>query len=126
MNVTIRDAQDRAAALRMLRAVEQWAVEPASAEEMAEGCAVLDVIEDGQPVGAVAVRIEGQHATITAATASGELTWHELAMIERLLCSQGVRSVGLFTRRPGLVRRLGGLGYELKRAELYKVLDHGQ
>lgn len=122
MRLEIRSTADRAACIERLRAVERRACEPCTAEEMAEGCELLDVVEGGEVVGAVAVELAGAHATIKAAAARGQHTYAELGMIERELRARGIRSVGMFTRRRALVDRLEGRGYRLVSVEA--VLSH--
>lgn len=123
MRVELRDTTDRRACVDMLRQVEAHAVDGEAVADMIDGCALLDVVEDGAIVGAVAVRIEGAAATITAAASSGAATYLELAMIERLLSARGVRRVGMFTQRPGLVRRLLAQGYAIAECELVKEIN---
>lgn len=118
----VKPAADPAAALANLRQVEPHAVSGESAQELANGCVLLDVLEGGQPVGAVAVQIEGEGAVITAFASHGQATYHELALIEAALKRSGVRRVAMLTRRPGLVRNLVREGYSLQRAELEKAL----
>lgn len=112
MRLRVVNTTDPAAAIELLRAVEPHAVDGARAEEMAFGCALLDVIEEGQRVGAVAVEIEGERATITAAASRGVATWRELQMIEGQLKRMGIKRLGMFTKRPGLVRQLARRGYQ--------------
>lgn len=125
MLLAVRDAVDRRAAINRLRAVEDYATDGATVADMIDGCALLDVVEAGRVVGAVAVRIEGECATITAAASHGIAAYVELHMIEQLLAARGVRRVGVFTRRAGLVRRLMAQGYTINECELSKVI-HGQ
>lgn len=119
---SVRPAADCAAAVAMLKRAADHAVNGESADELAEGCALLDVIEGGQPVGAVAVQLVGEEARITAFASRGQATYHELELIEAALQRSGVRRVRMLTMRPALVRNLVREGYELKRAELEKVL----
>lgn len=125
LSITIRDTTDRAACLARLREVEPYATDGATVEDMAEGCALLDVIEDGRVVGAVAVEVRGEVATIKAASSEGLATYTELALIEAMLRRRGVRRIGLYTRRPGLVRKLLAQGYELAECHLTKGRGHG-
>ena len=125
MKITIRDTQNRRACVDSLRAVERFATDGGHVDDMTRGCSLLDVLEDGRIVGAVAVRIEGSQATIMAATGNGVATYAELACIERMLAARGVRRVGLFTKRPGLVRQLIGQGYGIAECELFKELPDG-
>lgn len=120
LGLTIRDTTDRAACIERLRQVEPYAVDGATVDEMVEGCALLDVIEAGQVVGAVAVDVRGEVATIRAAASEGRATYAELTLIEALLRRQGVREVHLYTRRPGLVRKLLAQGYELAECHMRK------
>ena len=118
----IQRARDRAAAVERLRAVEPHAVDGATAEDMSAGCDLLDVVEGGEVVGAVAVEIVGDTAVITAAASDGAHTYAELAAIERQLRAMGVKRLRMFTKRPGLVRNLAREGYRLDSAELSKEL----
>lgn len=121
----VKRAADPRAALDRLRAVEPFAVDGSTADEMAEGCELLDLIEDGATVGAVAIHIAGTHATINAAASRGQATYTELEAIERGLRAMGVESVQVNTRRHGLVRQLARLGYGLREATLHKELSNG-
>lgn len=117
------NARNPAETLERLRAVEPWAVDGATVAEMTAGCALLDVLEDGQPVGAVAVEIDGDTATITAAMFSGEFSVDEFAYIERMLRTEGVRRLVAYTKRPGVVRRLmSARGFRLEEARMTKDL----
>ena len=111
MRACVLPAIDSAAALARLRAAERHAVDGSTAEEMAEGCALLDVIEDHRPVGAVALQVRGDVACITAAATRGRATYEALRQLERVLRTIGVRQLGLYTKRPGLVRSLARQGY---------------
>lgn len=115
MRLQVRDATDRAACVELLRRVETFAIDGASAEQMAAGCALLELNEDGRRVGAVAIELHGERATITAASSHGLATWAELQMIEKLMQSHGVKRLGLFTQRRGLVRQLKRRGYRVVR-----------
>lgn len=118
----VKPAVDRAAAVAVLRAVEPHAIDGASVAEISEGCHLFDVLEHGRIVGAAAIEICGQVATIKAAASYGHSTYDELQLIENGLRNLGVKRVAMFTRRPGLVRRLVGQGYRLREAELEKDL----
>lgn len=108
--VSLRRAADPAAALHLLRQVEPYG--DGTAEEMAEGCILLDVLDAGRPVGAVAVELRPPVATIKAAAAASPRVWVEhLPELERGLRCAGVQWVGAFTRRAGLVRRMAAQGY---------------
>jgi len=122
MHPGVRAAADRDAAVRRLRAVEPYAVDDSTAVDMAEGCAVLDVMEGDEIVGAVAIDIVGDTATITGAASEGVSTYEQLRLIEAALKRMGVRRVRAFTRRAGLVRTLTREGYGLCSAELIKEL----
>lgn len=125
--LTIQDTTDRAAALDHLRRAERHAVDSATAEQMADGCHVLDVIEHGRIVGAVAIQIIGQHATITGAGSDGsECTYEELDMIEDALLRRGVTHVTIKTKRPGLVRQMARRGYSITECSMQKGLGRGQ
>lgn len=120
--VSVRPAADEARALRALHAVEPYAIDGASAEEMTEGCALFDVVESGRVVGAVAVELRGRFATIKAAASDGVDTPAALRDLEALLRERGAQHVAFFTRRPGLVRSMLAAGYRLREAELEKEL----
>lgn len=120
--IAIRSAADVGAALARLLAVERRSTDGSTVAEMVEGCAVLDLVEDGRTVGAVAVHVQGDTATIRAACCDGQHTYRHLALIEGALKARGVRRVGLFTRRRGLLDRLCAAGYRLREAELTKEL----
>lgn len=120
--IAIRSAADVGAALTRLRPVERRATDGASVEDMAEGCALLDIIEDGRTVGAVALHVQGDTATIRAGACTGQHTYKHLALLERALKERGIRRVGIFTRRRGLLANLCAAGYVLREAELIKEL----
>jgi len=117
----VRATVDREAALARLRAVEAHAVDGCTAERLAHGCALVDLLEDGQAVGAMAVDVTGDEAVITAAASTGD-PYEQLRQIEQALQRVGVKRVRLLTRRPGLVRQLGREGYSLASAEMTKEL----
>ncbi len=94
-------------------------VSGAAVADMAQGCALFELVRDGQPVGAFSVRVDdystGRELTVTAAGASTDsgaaeavARWAEEQAAGRI----GARSVTCTTRRRGLVRRLERLGYE--------------
>lgn len=115
--------------MKYLRRVERHAVDGATAEQMAEGCHVLDVLAHGRIVGAVAIQIIGQHATITAAAGDGdggECTGAELDLIEDSLLRRGVTHLTIKTKRPGLVRQMARCGYDITECSMQKGLGHGQ
>jgi hypothetical protein len=122
MKLAIRSAADAEAALARLRPVERRATDGASVADMAEGAALLDLIEGERIVGSVALHIHGDTATIRAACSTGQHTYRHLAMLEAALKRTGVRRVGIFTRRRGLLANLCAAGYALREAELIKEL----
>lgn len=122
MLLEVRDTIDKAAAVAMLRAVEPHSVDGATVDEMTAGCLLLDVVEEGQVVGAVAVEIEGQGATITAAASHGEASFRALGLVEGLLKRAGVSRVGMVTKRFGLVHRLGNIGYSIEHCRMAKEI----
>lgn len=124
--IEVAPTADRAAALRRLAPVERHAIDGASVEDMAEGCELLDVIEAGRPVGAVALSIDGDVATIKAAASRGTATAQELQHVEHIAQRAGAVMLGMFTRRGALVRALAERGYRIRCVELEKVLSHGQ
>lgn len=122
INAEVRPAVDAPAALAMLRGVERFATDGATAEEMADGCELFDVVEAGRVVGAIALAVEGKHAVITAAWSAGTEARDELAQIEGIARARGARSVALLTKRFGLIRNLLRDGYTIHHAELTKAL----
>lgn len=122
MVVSVASTRDRAAAYLRLQPVQRRAVDAATVPEMADGCLVLDVIEDGATVGAVALDLQGDTATITAAANTGAHTWRALALIEAGLKQRGVRRLRLFTKRRGLIAALVPKGYRIAACELTKEL----
>jgi len=125
MRITVRDTADRQAALQVLQRAAVYATDGAELADLVDGCALLDVVEDGRTVGAVAVEIAGDVATIKAAASDGAATYVELALIEAALVVRGVRWLGMFTKRPALVRQLARNGYSLVEAHLRKEIGHG-
>lgn len=122
MNVTVRATTDRAAAYQRLQSVERRAVDGATVPDMADGCLVLDILQDGQAVGAVAVDITDAEATITAGACWGACTYHALTMIEDGLKARGVKRLHMHTRRRGLLDALLPKGYRLQAAHIAKDL----
>lgn len=110
MHLTLRDAADRAEALRRLLPVERRAVDGATVDDW-QDCALLDVIEDGAAVGAIAVELIGDRAFVPAAANTGRATWAHLRLLELMVQRAGMRAIGMRTRRRGLVRQLVRLGY---------------
>lgn len=110
MAAIIVKAKSYTEARERLRAVEPFAVGGASADDMTAGCLLLDVIEAGRIVGAVALDIEGEgkhrRATVTAATREGEMQAIEWQQIEAWARALGARRLRLVTRRPALVRNM--------------------
>jgi hypothetical protein len=76
----------------------------------------MDVFENGQIVGTVALEVVGNLARVTAAASVGKHTAAELAIIESIAQSMGATRLEFDTRRPGLIRRALASGYELKGA----------
>lgn len=124
--IEVAPTNDRAAALRRLEPVARHAVGGASVEDMAEGAELLDVIEAGAVVGAVALDVTGNVATIKAAASRGRETAAELELIERAAEKAGAVMLGMFTRRGALVRALARRGYRIRSVELEKDLTHGR
>lgn len=120
MLLEVKDATDRGATVAMLRAVEPHAVDGSTVDELTEGCALLDIIEDGETVGAFAVDIDGKNATITAGASRGEATFRALDLLEKLLRDAGVQRVEILTRRVGLVHRLWNVGYSVQACTMQK------
>lgn len=126
LRIEVAPTTDRAAALRRLAPVERHAIDGATATELADGCELLDVIEAGHPVGAVALSIDGGVATIKAAASRGTATAEELQHVEHIAQRAGAVMLGMFTRRGALVRALAARGYRIRCVEIEKVLTHGQ
>jgi hypothetical protein len=122
MTVTVAATSDRAAAYARLQPVARRAVDGATVPEMADGCIVLDVIQNGRAVGSVALDVEGSEATITAGACWGDCTYHALRMIEAGLRERGVKRLHIHTKRRGLLAALGPGGYRLAAAHLIKEL----
>jgi hypothetical protein len=118
----IRPAACRASAVRLLRGVERYATDGATAEDMTAGCVLLDITDAGEVVGAVALDVVGSVATITATIRRGEIQPGELAEVERIAREHGARELRFLTRRPGLVRTMQAEGFTLACAELTKAL----
>lgn len=119
----IQAAADRAAAVERLRKVERYAVDGATAEEMAEGCILLDVRDEtGATVGAVAIDVVGDVATVTAAVREGFMTPAELAQVEDAARAAGARTLKFWTSRPALVRNMARAGFDLVSAEMEKAI----
>lgn len=122
MIVEIRDTTDRPAALDRLRRVARWAIDAATVPEMCEGCVVLDVVEDGKPVGTISLSISDTVATVNAAASTGQGTNEEITLLHDALKSKGVRKVRIFTRRPGAIRKTIAHGYRVQVCVLEKDL----
>lgn len=114
-------AADAQATIELLRQAEPYSVDGAPIGDIVGGCELLDVMELGERVGAVAVEIDATEATIKAAVCHGS-TYTALGELELLLRHRGVRSVGMFTRRLALVHNLTACGYRVKSFELEKDL----
>lgn len=120
--IELRDTVDRAAAIKRLRLVEPYAIGNAGAEDMAHGCHLLDVLEDGNVIGSVSIEIDGTDAVMHAASGRMASFGGHLDLVESVLRSKGVKRFGVATRRPGLVRRMLAHGYGITRCELEKDL----
>lgn len=122
MRVEIRDAPDRAEAIRRLAAVEPHATDGAEAAQIAAGASVLDIMEGGAVVGVVAVRISGAFATITGIASHGQFASLELRCLEAALRAKGVTHLAFYTRRPGLIRQMLREGFAVRDCEMEKAL----
>lgn len=124
MTSSIRITDDPARALAVLRGVERFAVDGSSAEQLAEGCTLLDVVEGGRVVGAIALEVKGAFAFITAGAGTGEQTdaAEAIRQTEDMARCMGARRIALLTRRLGMVRNLVRDGYAIHQAELVKDL----
>lgn len=106
-----------------LRAVEPHAIDGAELHELTADCVLLDVMHGGACVAALAVAFhDGDRATIKAAAGKLDDFGAALAAVESHLTGRGVRTVGLWTRRYGLIRNLGRAGYRLAQAEIVKAV----
>ncbi|MCV2361654.1 hypothetical protein LNV08_22035 [Paucibacter sp. TC2R-5] len=90
--------------------------------DMTAGCLMLDILENGRAVGAVALDIVGNVATITATARDGELGPDELAQLETIARREGAHTLKFWTRRPALVRSMQRAGFELVSAEMEKAI----
>lgn len=112
------------------RAVQQASVEDLR-REVAAGSAQLWEVRDGDAVRAVfLLRVEhnaaGSEGVILAAAGGVpgvDLTRQVLPHVERLFLN--CRSVRIHTARPGLARKLAGMGYEPAEIVLVKELRNG-
>ncbi len=89
--------------------------------------------DDGEHVGTVLVRTEagdlGKEFVIVAAAGSYEgldLTAAILPALERLARDEGCVTVRVHTMRPGLVRKLGRMGYATSEIVMRRVIAHVQ
>ena len=131
--LSVRPASDLAASLALLERAERYEVTGAArVADLIAGCAVFDVVADGQTVGAFAVRVDtystGRELSVTAAGGVGDLGQTE-AMAA--WCEQqardviGARALSCQTRRRGLVRKLEGLGYRVSGYIMTKIEGEG-
>lgn len=118
----VERSSDGAASLTRLAAVDRRSVDGSTAAEIAEGCELLDVIEAGRVVGAVAVSIDGNVATLKAAATTGTETYEALGALEVAAKDAGAVLLGMFTRRGALVPLLVARGYRIRSVELEKDL----
>lgn len=114
----------------MLDRAALHSVDGASAAEMAQGCALFDVVgEGGQLLGAFALRVDqfasGRTVSVTAAGALGDNgateamhAWAEQQAREHI----GANTLTCTTQRPGLVRKLQRLGYRVAGYVMTKEL----
>lgn len=80
------------------------------------------MIEAGQIVGAVAVSIDGNVATLKAAATTGAETYEALGALEVAAKDAGAVLLGMFTKRGALVAELVRRGYRIRSVELEKDL----
>lgn len=120
--VEIRDAPDRAEAIRRLASVEPHTTDGAEAEQIAAGCNVLDIIEGGAVVGVCAVRVSGTFATITGIASRGAFPALELQLLEAALKAKGCTHLAFYSKRPGLVRKMLAAGFVIRDCEMEKEL----
>lgn len=122
--ISIRDAVDQADALHHLQRAVRYACTPGSTIDGAiRGAHVLDVVSDDAVVGAVAVRIEGECATVTAFASQGAFASEQWPVLREALSAKGVRHVGLYTKRPGMIRALLRAGFRVRNCELELELE---
>jgi hypothetical protein len=114
--LTIRQALDTGRALQLMQAAADVAGVPVA--DMVQGCALFEIVDGAQVVGAFAARVDhyssGREITVTAAgaqTAAGSVeavaAWAD-EQAERI----GADSLTCTTRRRGMVRKLEKLGFE--------------
>jgi hypothetical protein len=121
--MAVRLTTDRRRALALLARVVPHAVDGATLDDMTAGCELLDVTDAGEVVGAIALDVVGDVATITAAYRAGCMTADDMRGVEAIARAAGARRVRLLSRRPGLVRNMQTrYGYSLAVAELTKDL----
>lgn len=112
---------DQRATAERLRPVERRAVDGATVAEMTAGCALFDVWDGFRIVGAVALDLQGEVATVTAAARQGDTPPDEWPQIEAHARRLGAKRIRLLTRRPALVRRMierEGFGFALMEKAL--------
>lgn len=110
----VRLATDPRAAVELLRQAEPYSVDGSSAEQMAAGCAVFELLDDGRPVGAFTFEVRGDTLRCSAAAGRGrDLAGTVARFAEAEAARIGVHRLVCETRRPGLVRRLKREGYRV-------------
>lgn len=116
-------SRDPRATMDRLRAVEPHAVDGGALAELVAGCVLYDLTQGGAIVGSLAVEYhDGDRATIRAAAGRLDDFAAALAAVEEHVRARGVVTVGLWTRRYGLLRNLGRAGYRLAQAEIVKAV----
>lgn len=110
----VRLATDPCAAVELLRQAERFSVDGSTAEQMAAGCAVFELLADGRVVGAFTFDVQGDTLRCGAAAGRGrDLAGTVARFAESEARRIGVRRLVCETRRPGLVRRLQREGYRV-------------
>lgn len=113
--LTVRLAEDPAAALQLLKRAEAWAVHGESVRELAAGEAVFELLAGGRLVGAFTLGRVGDALHCGAAAGAGGFdltgTMHRFAQHEAQ--RTGARRLVCETLRPGLVRKLRRQGYRV-------------
>lgn len=99
-------SSDMGATAERLRPVVRRAVDGATLAEMTAGCLLLDVLEEGRPVGALALDFVGDACTVTAAARQGVTPPDEWPQVEAIARQWGAKRIRMLTRRPALVRRM--------------------
>lgn len=114
-SLTVRLADDPAAALALLKPAEAWAVHGETVHELAAGEAVFELYAGERLVGAFTLGRVGDALHCGAAAGEGgfDLTGTMHRFAEHEARRTGARRLVCETVRPGLVRKLKGQGYRV-------------